>query len=612
MANRVANSTDVATYATITRNQLVVGDIIIDTATNTASGKNGVFYTNIASTFSTARVGFTVWVNPTLNTLYALRLNNSGTLWSGMSTASNPVTIRPLGGQVKIVSDPSSAARLSVNDLEYVTITGEIDSFPGMKYPWSGFLTNKFGFLIDDSGTWDETSNMVELGTNVGCKGFAIRGLEIIGGFAAVRSMFANSTGLLDYLTLERLYIHDGASEGFYIGMTGGSPRPEFKMLTLRDVIVARRGTELVQLQNLVKSAQKAYVKNFVAYAADCDWKAPFGGGQDNGIQWLVEEGDNILEKFILDGCAFSGVHIHGYTQGSPDSVRSVVRNALVQDTRDLSMYINADASNGCQKEVRDMFFRKFNQTYNEIGTATHNYAFSANNGTDIVLLNRLTWDKGAKTQMFQAISTTYHTPPTLTIDATLADPTYNNHGFPNKNAEQIESWTELIGAGSLSGTANSYKAGDIAQDFVVGNPVVMYLCLSDHTCTPLTKPSIDPVHWTPITWDSDGNPSYSGSYSGTIFSYYPPDDFRLAANSFWNQKGFGLRSNFRNTDHTTFQWYIADDTNATNIHELAGEVERSMTKYAEDKGKYVRCRAYFKIGPIIRQEWVGGWTQLT
>jgi hypothetical protein len=622
MANRVANSADVITYAVTTRNQLQVGDVILDTATSTANGKNGIFYTDIATRFSTARTGFTVWISSSLTPMYALSFSNNGTLWSGKSTVSSPITFRPLGGQIRIIGEPiaTTAKRLSFNDMEYVDVVGELDAYPGMKYNWSGFLPGTFGLYIDNSDSYDQQAQMIEAESNAGVKGIRMRGVEIAGGFSDFRCMFANSAAKLEYLTLHRNLFHSGYSEGVYIGMTSGSPRPEFGMLSIVDCIFACRGTEEVQVQNLVKSSTKAYIKNIIMYAADGAWKAPFSGaaGQDNGVQWLVEEGDNIFEKFILDGCAFTGFHIHGYAQGTPDARRAVVRNGLIQDSRNISFYLNVDNAQGCGKEIRDMFLRKYNQTYTELVGSSTNYAFSSNNGsaTDTVLINRLTWDKGTKTTLFQSQSTNYQIPAGASVavveDPTLVEPSYFNHGFPNKNAEQIEIWFQNYGVGPNIGTPITYNAGDIVMNFVIGVLPVYYHCKSTHSSTAGTKPNLDATHWDPIVWDANGKPSYDPSYNGVPFNYHPPLDFRLTADSYWNKKGYGLRMNMRNTDHTTFQWYIADDAVGTNSKELAGEVEKTMTKYPEDVGKYVRCLAYWKISTGITQQWLGGWTQLT
>lgn len=619
MANRVANSTDAATYALTTRNQMQVGDVILDAATSTSNGKSGIFYTDIASRFSTARTGFTVWISATLTPMYAISFSNNGTLWSGKSTAAAPITFRPLGGQVRIIGEPIAvtAKRLSFNDMEYVSIVGETDAYPGMKYPWSGFLTGKFGIYIDNADSFDQQAQMIEAESNAGIKGIAMRGVEIGGGFADFRCMFANSTARLDYVSLIRCIFHTGYSEGLYIGMTSGTPRPEFKLLSVQDCIFACRGTEEIQVQNLVKSATKAYIRNVILFAPDCAWKAPFSGaqGQDNGVQWLVEEGDNIFEKFILDGGAFTGFHVHGFAQGTPDFRRAVIRNGLMQDSRHLSFYMNVDNAQGCPKEIRDIYTRKYNQTYNELGGASTSYAFSSNNGsaTDTVLINKMTWDKGAKTSMFQSQSTNYQIPPgAVTDDNTLVEPSYNNHGFPNKNAEQIEIWFQNYGVGSLTGTAITYNAGDIVMKFVIGVPTLYYHCKSTHSSTAGTQPNLDPTHWDPIIWDANGKPSYDVVYNGTGVSYFPPLDFRLTADSFWNKKGYGLRMNLRNTDHTAWQWSIADDSHGANARDLAGEVEQSMTVLPEDVGKYARLRAYVKRAGVITMVNVNNWTVLS
>src|SRR5690348_17015251 len=117
-ADRLANSTDVSTYATVTNGQMTVNDYIIDTPFSTSGGYGQIYVTNIATKFSGLRTGGTIWLDavslPDLFSVYMTNEANGGTAWpSSGSSIDNPIKIRRLGGQIKTVMTAStSTARL--------------------------------------------------------------------------------------------------------------------------------------------------------------------------------------------------------------------------------------------------------------------------------------------------------------------------------------------------------------------------------------------------------------------------------------------------------------------------------------------------------------------
>lgn len=617
-ANRYATSGDVTTYATSTNGQLKLNDYIIDTPFSTSGGLGQIYFTNISSTFSSLPAGGTIWLDAAnLPDLFSVYMTNetSGTTWSNGSSEANPVKIRPLGGQIKtIMTAASNTARLwLIADIEHLEINGFHESFPGMKYPWTGQLNGTFGFSWDGGTVLSQNPFQIMVdGTSV--KSLKITNIEVSGGFCALRIIPGNTNFTMDRVTFDRLYLHDALDgEMFYVGQTTGTPYVKFKILNVKDVICARAAAEAIQLQHMFSDASEwSYQENFIIYAAGSKWKDAFQQFQDNGFQHVADEGKVKVRNGIIDGTPNSPFSIISSPGGTPTSEPVVFQNILVNDTRDLGVYGGSSMQYGVKYEFRDMYFRAANDTYNELTEAAVSNYFVSMNGTDENNWVNTTWDN-SKPNLWESSSQIDDIIGSQQ-DNDMPAPDYNKGPFPGKTAEKFEVYSEEYPSwSSRTGDKVVYTSGDVVRRDLVGTGQRFYECILGHTSSGSTHPESDAVHWTLITWDSNCFPSYHASWtSGGTQNYYPCDDFRLTADSYWNLKGMGLRSNFRNTNTTTYQWYIDDNGDETGMKAVAGQVKPEFEKSTEDYGRYVRLKVYFKPSPgAIIEQWLGDWIEV-
>src|SRR5688572_9484384 len=380
--------------------------------------------------------------------------------------------------------------------------------------------------------------------------------------------------------------------------------------MLIRDVIFARTSAESLQLQHLMSSPdQIALQEHFVAWGADGRWKHPFEPFQDNGGQWVPDEGRNHIRNFIFDGAANTVLSILSGSTGTPTLEPAVVQNGLFNDGRDRGIYTSSGLVNGVNFELRDLYFRGFNDTYTELTESAVNTHFISHNGTDKFSAFNITYDNSRANLWEDA--TDIDDIVGVTVDNGMDAPAYNVPAFPDRLASQYSQWGEEYTVGVRTGDKIAYALDDVVANWVPGQEYKFYNCISAHTSSAATRPDLDAVHWELITWDEEGDPIYHADWdAGDDQTEYPWDDYRLTSDSEWNLKHMGLRSNFTNTDVTTFQWMIDANGDGPGNFELGGETTLELTKWPEDYGKYVRLKCRFKpaSGPTV-EKWVTSWT---
>lgn len=578
MANRLATVFDVATYG----NGMLLNDIIIDTVT----GTNEVAYTNFGSAFSGARSGATCWFDGTsLGSLRRVFIGNGGVLINQATTTK--MTFTALPGtmlDVRQRSGSNTGYMLSFNDLKKALFKWETNSHPGFRDGMgvhSVFQHNKHALKVH-SGDGAEfyapatNANMFVLfGVQDG--EYEIEGGEYMHGFAAIRINAANQDITVAKLHIRRPYIHDTATgEGFYIGMTSGTPVPKFKDVIIEDFLAVRTATEAVQLQHFLLGSERTYIRNFVVWASGSDWLNPFGANQDNGIQFLPGDGNIWMKDFVCDGFGDNGIIINGSDQGSSKTLPVVVKNALWNDGRNTGLYLNANTTNGLIHDWVACYWRAFNNTYGEAGSA-RTFVISTNNGTEEHRFRDCQWD-GSKTTLFQT-SAGYEILDF--VNAAMNAPAYVNSGF-YEGAEKYEHWKATY----TGGAAVAYKIGDIVANIENGQEYSFYKAKTNHNA-PATRPRSDSTNWEHVTWDTAGVRSDQGGWnSGSTQSNYPPDDFRLVADNFWNKRKMGLKSNPANTDYTQYIW----QRKVNDVWlDIPGAKERTYTPTLDDRGLQLR-----------------------
>ena len=579
MANRLANGIDVALYAA---HGMQLNDVILDTVT----GTNEVAYTNFGTAFSSMRSGATVWFDAdSLGSLRRIFIGNGGSLISQASTVK--MTFRTLPGMMLDVrqrSGSNTGYMLSFNDMKKVLFKWEDDILPGMRDglgTHSVFQHNKHTLKVhsgDGAQFYAPATNanmFVLFGVQDG--EYEIEGGEYMHGFAGIRINASNQNVTIAKLHIKRVYIHDTCTgEGFYIGMTSGTPVPKFKNVIIEDFLAVRTATEAVQLQHFLLGSERTYIKNFVVWASGSDWLNPFGANQDNGIQFLPGDGDIWMKDFVCDGFGDNGIILNGSDQGSQKTKPVVVKNALWNDGRNTGLYLNANTTNGLIHDWVSCHWRAFNNTYGEAGSA-RTFVISTNNGTERHRFRDCQWD-GSKTTLFQT-SAGYEI--LNFINAAMDAPQYVNSGF-YEGAEKFESWKATYTAGG----AVAYKIGDIVANIEDGQEYAFYKSKTNHNAT-ATRPRSDSTNWQRLTWDEAGVRSdQAGWASGDTQSNYPPDDFRLVSDNFWNKSGMGVKSNPANTDYTQYKWQRQVDTTWVDI---PGAKQRAYTPTTDDIGRLLR-----------------------
>ena len=609
--DRYATPTDVVNYMASTNGQLKLNDRIIDTPFSTSGGLGQIFITNIGTVASSLPAGGTIWLDAnSLPDLFSLVIHNNDVLWSNGSSKANPVKIRPLGGQIVThMTAASNTARLwLIADIEHLEVNGFIESFPGMKYPWSGPLHGTFGFQIDAGTVLSDNPFMMMIDGPSGMKSIDIKNIEVSGGFCLFRLMPGNTDMTLDRISFTNVYGHDSkAGEGGYVMQTTGTPYAKTKVFNMRDCIWTRTAAEFLQIQHTFSDASEwSYEENFVAWGAGVNFKKPFEPFQDAGLQQVSDEGKVFIRNFIIDWVPNSAVSIINAAGGTP-LYPVVFQNGLINDVGDLAVYGNSSMTHGVKHEFRNLYLRQANNTYDDKpGATVHNY-FASMNGTDPNDWIATTYDN-SKANLFQDVSDIDDIIGT-TVDNTMPAPDYNHPPFPNRIASQYSVYTEDY----EGGTKVVYPLDYIVSMDIVGTGRRYYNCILGHTSSGSTHPDTDAVHWQLIRFDEEGDASYEVDFdAGDVLTFDPWDDLRLKANSTWNLKGMGLRSNFRNTNTTTYQWFIDDDGSDAGSKAVAGQVTREFEVSSEDKGRYIRLKAYFKpsSGPEV-EVWINNWTQV-
>lgn len=630
MANRVCIQADLDAYAANFAGSgftMQIGDIIINTATSTAGdGKQRIFYTNGATAFAGARQGATIWIDgAALPLIYDFRLNNGDTgpssIWN-ISSEAAPVHVRPIPGtQVHLERNAltNSGYTFLMHDIKFLTIDGENNAYPGMR-EWSPsrvFLRGSFGFWISggDQLLGGDSGHMISISVPNGGH-LTLRGIETEHGFAAIRYQGIARDEIADF-TCERCYLHDGCTgEGFYLGATAPPPLCKLRNMNIRDVIVARRAAESIQLQHLIASSQKASVRNFVVYASSMDYLDAFQPSQDGCFQWSCDQGNNYIEDFIVDGWASTGVTCYGSDQAVADpNIPACMQRGYFQEGRSTLMFIHNSTVHGMKWQWKDLFIRRMNNTYYEGGETPVLHLISNNNGTDKHQFMNILTDT-SKDKLFQSLSNfeIINSKRDASFTGTQYDPVYVRSGF-YESVEKLQTWASNY-ALYLSPTeaAIPFTAGDIVVNIVENVEYAFYKCILTHTSTPSTRPDLDPTHWTKLTWDSTGLRSdQPGWNSGLTQSKYPPDDFRLVADNYWNLKGYGLLANEQNTVYSQYQWYRSNNADGSGAVAIPGAKSLKYTPQEVDRNRYLALAVRVKgSNGIFDTQRYSAWRQVT
>lgn len=525
--NRIATAFDTQTYG----NYIVPGDLIIDTPTKVHNGRRDVVYYFMAKQWPTLRVEANIWLDgEKLGVLNEIKFSN--TSQPLMPWHIESATIRNIP-HTQVV-----ATSIVVNGLKHLELDGESASFPGLsRWPESRkFLTGSFGFRVIGNllGGHGYTINVRDGGT------IRLNGFEAQHGFTGVRINGGKQDITVESIEISNFYIHDtGNGEGQYLGATHKAPLAKLKDLKIHHGIISRTAAEALQLQHLIGGAD---VHHVTIFAADVRWINEFMSGQDTGIQWSIDAGENTLHHVIVDGFSSIGLMPFGSAERPTGGV-STVHHVLFNDGRDTGMYLHKSARYGIHWIFDNIYFRSFRSTYyKETGRKERKFFVSRKFGTDKMTFTNIVHD-GSKPQVFEDTTGIAYRG---IVQKKLPPPVYHNTGF-HEPASRIKQWHPFYAPyfpvskrdSAKVQVPTQWQAGDIAIETV--GKYGFFKCIESHTADSRRPHESD--HFMKLTWDDKGTRCDQPAWDArAIQSDFPPDDLRLQTNNYWKQLGFGFQ----------------------------------------------------------------------
>lgn len=533
--NRIARESDRVRYGPY----ITPGDLIIDTPTREKDGKREVVYYFMPKQWPMLREGGTIWIDgEKLGPVDMIKFCNTSRSLNAWHIES---------ASIRNIPDTQVRSKAFVcQGLKHFVLDGQSEAYPGLS-AWPAqrkFLTGAFGFYVTGNleGGHAYSIDVRHGGT------LRMNGFEAQHAFSGVRISGGKYDVTISSVTISNFYIHDtGSGEGFYIGSTQSPPYAKLENLVIRHGIIARTGAEGIQVQHL---AGNANIHNVTIFAADARWINQFGRGQDTGIQWSVDGGENnSLHHVIVDGYASIGM----IPFGAPgmEGGRSRVHNVLFNDGRDTGIYLHNSGSNGVEWVFEDLYFRGINETYyKQTGRNERNYLVSRKYGTDRVIFKNIYHD-GCKVKTFEDPTGIEYS---NVNKVTLEPPVYVNSGF-HEPAHRIKQWhphyasyfpVSRRGSETIQ-VLTEWKEGDIAIETV--GEYAFFKCRRSHVADD-RRPADHPF-FVRLTWDANGVRSDQPGWNKSLpQSAFPPDDLRLKPGNIWKKKGFGFQAELLEAAH--------------------------------------------------------------
>jgi hypothetical protein len=195
-------------------------------------------------------------------------------------TASNPVVVTNIGGQVK--------GRLNLANCRNVKITGKYDpvaktgdaEFQGFdKTDWSK-LNGSFGFFV--KGQWTHPEVILSH-VHGDTDSTTIEYIETgEGGYSGMTVKNDNGTVPMRGMKIQFCYTHDTGGEAYYIGSTQNPPQMPVVDFEIQNNVIARAGLNGIQVGNMKGNN---YIHNNVVMQSAYEWNNSFQKFQDQAIQ---------------------------------------------------------------------------------------------------------------------------------------------------------------------------------------------------------------------------------------------------------------------------------------------------------------------------------------
>lgn len=514
---------------------------------------------------------------------------------------TEPVYLVPFGGQVESIGGSGSIGFHVTSFQEatlsrYINMTGKRDTLIGIGSPYYAgcdknnstldftFSRGTFGFWEHADWKWekDVDLNGQTHGIRINAKvsDFWLSYAEISDGwFSGLNFKFENIAFVSEGNKVTRLSIKNISTEGIYSGSTKSAPQQFFNNMTWVNILSVYTG-QAYQFRRMTESTT---VKNVMGYGG-FDWKSPFQGSQDGGLQAEGGENFSIINGIFLGsgkGGTKYGVNTVDPVEDARVSGTQVFRNNLRAWGRgNLGFYISDDHDNRTSLLFENNYIFKWGQ-----GTVEELYP-NLDMGNVNILDCRIAPSSNVVLEFknnfydntFTSISRNNNVDLTNNTQTAYVAPSFRNAlgtGYynPIRDADgfiigfsdsivfgddfdytKIERYTNILGSDKAFTVPNSNKnqpavweVGDVVQYWNGTNDngvrdTRFYHCVQAENSSTDNRPPTsdfddDHPYWRLLFFKKP-----SGEYS-----YFPPDDWRLEEGSFYDLKNMGLQESADN-----------------------------------------------------------------
>lgn len=437
---------------------------------------------------------------------------------------------------------------LSLRNLDANRLTGRYDSINGYGHlgfkGWdAGYEFPHGTFGLFGNNRWQSEESYHHINLNTRTNRVELDYIEAgNGSFSGINWKLNNDSThvadsvITDSSSVHHCFIHDTGSEGLYVGSTQTGTQQVFKNLTVENNVFLRCGGEGIQVGWLYG---KNTVKNNVVHSG-IDWKKPFQLYQDGLVQVSVVGGGTTIKDNIF----FAG----GEGAGIIEIKDNITPNSIIEDTVTFAnnlfyglrggalvhyglydtVYTKADTITHLVFDGN--YYKMIGENYSEITSVsdTNNAIWSLNNSANISIARNNRYDTTVDKLVRQG-----YVAPILSnnIQQTIAYPQFRNYlNLPDSfNYLNISRYTDS----TIRGNNAIWYVGNIVQHWNNSGETRFYECIQA-TSSPSNKPPKDDsnsAYWELLTWLK----------ADSTISYFPPDDVRLDAGSFYDSLGMGI-----------------------------------------------------------------------
>lgn len=439
---------------------------------------------------------------------------------------------------------------LALRNVDANRLTGRYDSAKGYGHSaykgWvSGYEFPHGTFGIYGNNKWVSETDYHHINLNTKTNRVELDYIEAgNGGFAGISWKLDNDSThkadsvITDSSRVHHCFIHDVGSEGIYIGSTQTtySTQQVFTNTTIENNVFLRCGGEGIQAGWMYGDNM---IRNNVVHSG-VDWKKPFQLNQDGLVQVSVVGGGTVVKDNIF----FAGGEGAGIIEIKDNSTPNSISVDTVTFSNNLfyglrggefvhyglydTVYTQADTITNLVFDGN--YYKMIGDDYTEIDPTpdTTRAIWSLKNSANVSIVRNNHYDYTVDTLVRKNTVI-----PVLSNNTqqTIDYPHFRNYlNLPDSfNYLNISRYTDS----TIMGNAAIWSVGNIVQHWNNNGETRFYKCIQA-TSSPSNKPPKDDTntsYWELLTWLK----------ADSSISYFPPDDVRLDAGSFFDSLGMGL-----------------------------------------------------------------------